>query len=206
VLVVGLSHSGADIAYDVAASHRTYLSGRPAGELPIRVVDDWKGRLGWPVVRFLATWVFTLGTPIGRRMAPHIRHGGGPLLRIRSGDLRDAGVIRYDARTTDVSGGKPMLDDGRVLDVANVIWATGFRPDYDWIEVSGFVGDDGWPTGSRGVSPAAPGLYFLGVPFQWAFSSMNVYGAGRDAKHVVDDIAARAAASRRDRRLQPAAA
>jgi putative flavoprotein involved in K+ transport len=191
VLVVGVSHSGADIAFDVASSHRTYLSGKAAGELPMGVPPGWRGRLGWELVRFLATHVFTLGTPIGRRMAPHIRHGGAPLLRVRSGDLRDAGVIRFDARTTGVSDGMPMLEDGRVVEVANVIWATGFRPDYDWIEVPGFGDADGWPTGPRGVSPAAPGLYFLGVPFQWAFSSMNVYGAGRDAKYIVDRIAER---------------
>jgi putative flavoprotein involved in K+ transport len=189
VLVVGLSHSGADIAYEVARTHETYLSGKPVGEMPIKVVDTRGARIGWPVVGFLATRVFTLGTPIGRRMAPHVRHGGGPLLRVRSADLREAGVIRYDARTTGVSGGQPMLDDGRVLDVANVIWATGFRPDYDWVEVPGFVGDDGWPTGYRGESSAVTGLYFLGVPFQWAFASMNVIGAGRDAKYVVDRIA-----------------
>ena len=99
-----------------------------------------------------------------------------------------------------------MLEDGRVLDVANVIWATGFRPDYDWVEAPGFVDADGWPVGRRGVSDAVPGLYFLGVPFQWSFSSMLVLGAGRDAKYVVDRIAERATAARRGRALETAPA
>jgi putative flavoprotein involved in K+ transport len=94
-----------------------------------------------------------------------------------------------------------MLDDGTVLDVTNVIWATGFRPDYGWVDVPGFVGEDGWPTGKRGVAAAAPGLYFLGVPFQWAFGSMNVFGVGRDAAYLVDRIAERASATA-DRRSQ----
>jgi putative flavoprotein involved in K+ transport len=201
VLVVGLSHSGADIAFEVSNAHRTYLSGKAVGEFPIKAVDTRRSLLGWFIVRFLATRVFTLGTPIGRRMAPRVRNGGGPLLRVRSADLRDAGVIRYDAKTTGVSDGKPMLDDGQVLDVANVIWATGFRPDYGWIEVPGLVGNDGWPMGARGISPAASGLYFLGVPFQWAFASMNVFGVGRDAAHVVDRIAESARASRPERAM-----
>jgi len=195
-LVVGLSHSGADIAVELSKTRPTYLSGTAAGQFPINVTDTKRSLLGWLVVRFLATRVFTLGTPIGRRMAPHIRHGGAPLLRVRSGDLRDAGVIRHHARTTGVMDGKPMLADGQVLDVANVIWATGFRPDYGLIDVPGFVGEDGWPVGARGVSSAAPGLYFLGVPFQWAFGSMNVFGAGRDAGYVVDRIAERVTARR----------
>jgi putative flavoprotein involved in K+ transport len=206
VLVVGLSHSGADIAVEVARSHRAYVSGKAVGEFPFRFIDTWRARIGWPVMRFLATRVFTLGTPIGRRMAPHVRHGGGPLLRVRSVDLREAGVERFDARTTGVSDGRPMLEDGRVLDVTNVIWATGFLPDYGWIEVPGFVDADGWPAGRRGVSDAVPGLYFLGVLFQWAFSSMLVLGAGRDAKFVVDRIAERATAARRGRTLKAAPA
>lgn len=196
VLVVGLSHSGADIAAETSKSHPTYLSGTSAGEFPINVTDMKRSLLGWLLVRFLATRVFTLGTPVGRRMAPHIRKGGAPLLRIRSADLRAAGVIRYDAKTTGVADGKPMLADGQVLDVANVIWATGFRPDYGLIDVPGFVDGDGWPVGERGVSSAASGLYFLGVPFQWAFASMNVFGAGRDAGFVVDRIAERVTARR----------
>ena len=74
-----------------------------------------------------------------------------------------------------------MLADGTVLDVANVIWATGYRPDYCFVAAP-VVGEDGWPVEERGVSPTVPGLYFLGVPFQYAFSSMLVAGAGRDAK------------------------
>ena len=206
VLVVGLSHSGADIAVDVAKTHRTHVSGKAAGEFPIKVTDTRRSLIGWFIVRFLATRVFTLRTPIGRRMAPHVRQGGAPLLRVRSRDLVAAGVIRHDARTTGVIDGKPMLEDGSVLDVANVIWATGFRPDYDWVDVSGFLGDDGWPVGERGISPAAPGLYFLGVPFQWAFASMNVFGAGRDAKFIVDRIAEPSPNPRTERAIGTASA
>ena len=195
-LVVGLSHSGADIAVELAKTRQTYASGKVAGEFPLKVTDSKRSLLGWLVVRFLATRVFTLGTPIGRRMAPHIRQGGAPLLRVRSADLREAGVIRSDAKTTGVSDGKPMLADGQVLDVTNVIWATGFRPEYGWVDVPGFTDADGWPIGDRGVSPAASGLYFLGVPFQWAFASMNVFGAGRDAGYVVDRIGERLTARR----------
>ena len=192
-LVVGLSHSGADIAVELAKTRTTYLSGKSVGEFPMKVTDTPRARFGWLIVRFMATRVLTMATPIGRRMAPHVRSGGAPLLRVRSKDLAAAGVIRHDARTTGVTDGKPRLDDGTVLDVANVIWATGFRPDYGWVEVPGFVGDDGWPTGKRGVASAAPGLYFLGVPFQWAFASMNVFGVGRDAAYLVDRIAERLA-------------
>jgi putative flavoprotein involved in K+ transport len=190
VLVVGVSHSGADVAYEVAqAGHRTFLSGRPHGQLPFSV-DSRRARVAWPVMRFLAMNLLTLSTPIGRKMAPKVRHGGGPLLRIRRPDLQRAGVEWSEARTAGVRDGLPVLDDGTLLDVANVIWCTGYRPDYSWIELP-VTDADGWPMQERGVVESAPGLYFLGVPFLYGFTSMLVLGADRDARHVVDAVANR---------------
>ncbi len=192
VLVVGLSHSGADIAFEAAnAGHHTVLSGRAHGQMPIRVTDTKRAMLGWPVVEFFFKHVATIRTPVGRRMRPEVRMGGGPLLRVRLQDLDGAGVQRHDEKTTGVRDGRPTLADGTVLDVANVIWATGYRPDYGFVAAE-IVGEDGWPVEERGVSPTVPGLYFLGVPFQYAFTSMLVTGAGRDARHVVERLAERA--------------
>ena len=193
VLVVGLSHSGADIAFELAnAGHRTYLSGKSNGQLPIKVVDTQRARVGWPIVQFMFKHVLTIRTPMGRSMRPHVRHGGGPLLRVRLQDLDKAGAERYDAKTVGARDGKPELADGTILDVTSVIWATGYRPDYAFIDAH-VTGADGWPDEVRGVSPTVPGLFFVGVPFQYAFSSMLVTGAGRDAKYVVERIAERVA-------------
>ncbi len=192
VLVVGLSHSGADIAFEAAnAGHRTILSGRSHGQMPIRVTDSKRAMLGWPVVEFFFTHVATIRTPVGRTMRPEVRTGGGPLLRVRLQDLDRAGVERHDEKVIGVRDGRPMLADGTAIDVANVIWATGYRPDYSLVAAD-IVGEDGWPVEERGVSPIVPGLYFLGVPFQYAFTSMLVTGAGRDAKYVVQRLTERA--------------
>ena len=125
VLVVGLSHSGADLAHEIAATHPVILSGRSHGQMPFPL-DSRRALLGWPVVAAFGWHVATLDTPIGRKMAPHVKTGGGPLLRWRKPELKAAGVELTDARTTGVVDGKPVLADGRVLDVANVVWCTGF--------------------------------------------------------------------------------
>ena len=202
VLVVGLSHSGADLAYELAAAgHRTILSGKDHGQLPFSV-DSRRGVLAWPIMRFVAWNLLTLSTPIGRKMAPLVREGGGPLLRHRRQDLDRAGVERFEARTTGVSDGRPVLADGTVLDVANVIWCTGFRPNYGWIDLP-VIGENGWPMEYRGVVESSPGLYFLGIPFLFSFTSMLVIGAGRDAAYVVKRIGERR--GRRDRVSAPRA-
>jgi putative flavoprotein involved in K+ transport len=189
VLVVGCSHSGADIALEVAAEHPTVLSGRVHGEFPL--YSEGRGaRVVLPVLWFLANRVLTMKTPLGPRIRPHIRAGGGPLLRVKRSHLAAAGVERTDARVAGVRDGRPLLDDGRVLDVANVIWCTGFGKDVSWIELP-VTGEDGWPEQERGVVESSPGLYFVGLPFLYAFASMLIGGVGRDAERVAEHIAAR---------------
>ena len=190
VLVVGASHSGADIALEAARTHPTILAGKDHGQLPFRVIDTWRARVVWPLIQFVFSHVLTLRTPMGRAMAPHVRAGGGPLLRVRRPDLLAAGVKRHEVRVSGVRDGKPELADGQVLDVRTVVWCTGYRPDYSWIRLPDVTGADGWPRERRGVAPA-DGLYFLGIPFTYAFSSMLVAGAGRDAEFVVDHITER---------------
>lgn len=190
VLVVGASHSGADVAIDVAGGHRTTLCGRDTGEIPFDIEARPAHAVGWRVMSFLARRVLTLRTPIGRKMRPKIRGHGGPLLRFKRADLDAAGVERTTARVAGIRDGRPELDDGTVLGVANVIWCTGFKQDFGWIDPP-VIGQDGWPEEKRGVVESAPGLYFTGLAFQYAFSSMLILGAGRDAEYVAKRIAAR---------------
>ena len=195
VLVVGASHSGADIAYELAAEHHTILSGPDRGQIPVRV-DTRRGRMGFRVLAFAGKHVYTMDTPMGRKMRPHIRHEGAPLLRYRRKDLLAAGVERTLARTVGVQDGRPVLDDGRVLDVRNVVWCTGFERDFSWIDVPFEIDDDGYPVQYRGVVESAPGLYFVGLLFLHSFTSMLIYGADRDAGRVAEHIASQRASSR----------
>jgi putative flavoprotein involved in K+ transport len=192
VLVVGASHSGADIAYEAAAEHETILSGPDTGQIPASV-ETRRGRTGFRALFFLGSHVLTVDTPLGRKMRPHVRHGGAPLLRYRRKDLLAAGVERVLDRTVGARDGLPMLESGRILDVQNVIWCTGFRPDFSWIEVPFELGDDGYPVQYRGVVESAPGLYFVGLLFLHSFASMLIGGTGRDTERVAKHITGRPA-------------
>lgn len=203
VLVVGAAHSGGDIAYEVArAGHKTLLSGRDTGQIPFDI-ESRMAHVVFPLLRFAATRVLTVSTPLGRRAKPKIRAHGGPLLRVKRRDLEAAGVERVVERTVGVEGGKPVLADGRVVDVANVVWCTGFRNDYGWIRFPLPRDDDGFPEQKRGVVASSPGLYFIGLPFLHSFASMLILGAGRDgervARHILSRAGGRQAARRRRR-------
>jgi putative flavoprotein involved in K+ transport len=195
VLVVGASHSGGDVAFEVAtAGHPTVLSGRIHGEVPFDI-EGRPAKVVFPLLYLLAKHVLTVRNPLGRKMRPEVRAHGGPLIRVKRADLAAAGVELQSARTVGVRDGRPVLDGGRVLDVANVVWCTGFRQDLSWIDLP-VTGDDGWPLEHRGVVASAPGLYFVGLAFQYAFASMLIGGAGRDAEHVVEHLCARAPGAR----------
>lgn len=189
VLVVGGSHSGTDIAYEVALAHETILCGRDPGQVPFTPGQPSQAFF-WPLMLFAWRHVLTRRTPMGRKEMDHIRHHGGPMIRVKRADLLERGVERVPARVTGTEDGLPMLADGRVLDVANVVWATGFRQVFDWIKMP-LVGADGWPREYRGVAENAPGLFFCGLSFQYAFSSMVLPGVGRDAAYIARRVAAR---------------
>jgi putative flavoprotein involved in K+ transport len=190
VLVVGAGNSGAEIALDVVDGHRTILAGPSTGHIPFRV----EGRVGHVgvriVLRVLFHRVFTVRTPIGRKVRTKMLGSGEPLIRTKPKDLAAAGVERA-GRVTGTHDGLPMLEDGSVLDVANVIWTTGFSAGLSWIDLP--VMDDGYPRQHRGVVAEMPGLYFVGLKFLYAASSATLPGVGRDAAYVADHLAARAA-------------
>jgi len=84
-----------------------------------------------------------------------------------------------------------LLEDGRTLDVANVIWCTGYEPGFSWVDLPVFD-VDGDPRHHRGVSTVVPGLYFLGLQFLYSMTSATVNGVGRDAEYIAGAIASRA--------------
>lgn len=183
VLVVGAGTSGAQIALELAGTHPVTIAGRPTVHIPDAVLRHAGGAY-W----FLVHRVLTRNTPPGRKAAAGFTRRGAPLISVSMGQLRDAGVSSA-GRVRAVTGGWPVLADGTTVHPSVVVWATGYRPDYDWIDTLACA-PDGWPVHRRGVAVGAPGLYFLGIPFQYALTSGLIGGVGRDARYIADRIRA----------------
>jgi putative flavoprotein involved in K+ transport len=189
VLVVGASHSGQDIAYELAQTRPTILCGPNRGNIPLRP-ESPRAHVLLPVVIFMFKHVLTRRTPIGRKEMLEVRLHGGPHLRVKAQDLVRRGVQRHEARMTAVKDGRPVLADGTMPDVSNIVWCTGFQQVFDWIRLP-ILDEHGWPVEYRGVVDGAPGLFFCGLSFQYAFASMVFPGIGRDADYVARQIVAR---------------
>jgi putative flavoprotein involved in K+ transport len=194
ILVVGAGNSGAEIAIETARTHKTWMAGRDVGHVPFHV-DGLPARLFLLrlVLRVLFHRILTVATPLGRAARPKVLHIGGPLVRTKPKDLAAAGIQRVP-RMAGVRNGLPLLEDGRVLDVANIVWCTGFHPGFSWLDLPVF-GPDGDPIHERGIVASHPGLYFVGLHFLYAFSSTMIHGVGRDAERIANHVAARARAS-----------
>jgi putative flavoprotein involved in K+ transport len=196
VLVVGAGNSGAEIALEVAGRHRTWLAGKESGHVPFRIEGAAARYVFQPLLfRVIGHRVLTVDTPIGRKLRPKLTSHAAPLVRVKPKDLTAAGVQRVP-RVVGAGDGHPLLADHRILEVANVIWCTGFGPDFSWIDLPVFDENGNEPAHYRGVVASQPGLYFVGLHFLYAMSSGFLPGVDRDAGHVVRAIVAGAGAGR----------
>lgn len=186
-LVVGLGNSGADIAHELASSRKTIVAGKESSAIPFKL-ESWFGRhIGTRLVSFAMIKVLNTSTPIGRKVRPKMLSKAAPLVRIRPKELAQAGVERV-SRITGIVGGKPVTADGESIDVQNVIWCTGFKPGFDWIDMPIFD-ESGRTRHRRGIADDVSGLYFLGHFFLHAVWSETLPGVQPDVRHVAKHLA-----------------
>jgi putative flavoprotein involved in K+ transport len=189
VLVVGAANSGAQIALEISKTRKVILAGRSVGSFPRRVLGrdlfDWL----WATVMKPGADSF-----LGHRIRENILSSTDKLIGMSERDLLSS-TLRRSGRVAGVRDGKPVLEDGSLADVKSIVWCTGFRPDFRWIDAP-VLGDDGYPRHTRGVTQT-PGLYFLGLRFLYRLNSSLVGGVGADAEYVVNMVKARYGATRR---------
>jgi putative flavoprotein involved in K+ transport len=185
VLVVGGGNTGFQIAEELAATHTVHLSiGSKQMPLPQRFLG-----------RDIFSWLTTIGyfkknveTRMGQRLSQRLA-----LIGSSPRSIQRAGV-RLQSRATAASGRAVAFEDGSTLDIDSVIWATGFRPDYSWINAP-VTDEHGRPRHRRGVTPV-PGLYFVGLEWQWTRGSALIGWVKDDAAFIAERVLAGAGAAR----------
>jgi putative flavoprotein involved in K+ transport len=186
VLVVGGANSGLQIAEELAATRDVVLS---AGANPPAVPQRVLGRdLFW--------WLTRLGVMEkgpDSRLAKRMRARGDLVIGTSRKALRRDGVD-FRPRLVSASGRTACFADGTTADIDAVVWATGFRPDYSWIEAPALTDGAGMPRHDGGRSLAVPGLWFLGLPWQRSRGSALLGFVQRDAAHLDSQMFDRAPA------------
>ncbi len=186
VLVVGAGNSGAQIAEELAHVRDVTLAvGKRPPTLPQRVLGHdifwWLHRLGLmqvPVTSLLGQRM--------RRFDPLIGTDLGRLARERG--------VRLVGRALGAASKTVRFSNATAASFSSIIWATGFRPNYDWLDVP-VLDQQGRPVHQRGVT-AVPGFYFVGLSWLHRRGSALLGGVGSDAAFLSAHIAARLATSR----------
>jgi putative flavoprotein involved in K+ transport len=178
VLVVGGGNTGFQIAEELSGSREVHLSiGSRQTPLPQRI-------LGRDLFWYLdATGLIrkTTASRIGRRM-----EGRDTLIGSTPRGIRRRHGVRLHGRAIDAAGRTVEFSDATKLEVAAVIWATGFRVDHSWVDVPVFD-EAGRLVHRRGVTDS-PGLYFLGLSWQHTRGSALLGWVKDDAEHVAQQI------------------
>jgi putative flavoprotein involved in K+ transport len=186
ILVVGAGTSGFQIAMDALSEKRTvYIAGKPTAQIPDFIFKYFGKQFVW-----MNKHVLNTGTPMGRKFQAKILQGkGAPLIHISPEVAMNAGV-KIVSRLHGVQGGWPVMESDQKIKPTAIIWCTGFRPDYSWMDLPAAIADSGYPESNRGVSSKYPGLYFVGSQFQYSLTSTWIGGVGRDAGYIVNQICA----------------
>ncbi len=184
VLVVGAGASGIQIALELAATHEVVLAGCDPGNLPRTMLGKdiywWLYKLGifqLPADSWLAHWLHRGKTcPGSIRVGDHL-----PNIVTTHGIARRGALEGITHSTFSFSEGDA------VTHIKTIIWATGYQPAYEWIKRD-ILHKDGTPRHHKGIVPAAPGLYFIGLPDLASLDSGLINGVGRDAKRLAKVI------------------
>jgi putative flavoprotein involved in K+ transport len=178
VVVVGAGNSGLQIADELAGDHDvTVAVGAKALRLPQRIL----GRdLFWWLTE-LGVMTRTADSPLAKRM----RARGDLVIGSSLKALRRRGIA-LAPRVVSAAAKELSFSDGTRTAPASVIWATGFRSDYSWIDIPGVVAD-ARVVHQRGVT-RVPGLYFLGLPWQHTRGSALLGFVRHDAAWLADTM------------------
>jgi putative flavoprotein involved in K+ transport len=179
VLVVGAANSGCQIAQELSATHRVELA---AGQRIPAIPQRPLGRDIWVWATALRLDKVTASSRLGQRLAGRDQViGPGPRrLARRHG-------IRIRPRAVSAARRTVTFADGSATDFGAVVWATGFRADYTWMDIQEAKDDQGSIRHQRGVTPS-PGLYMLGLTWQHTRGSALLGWVGNDAAFLTRQI------------------
>lgn len=178
VLVVGGGNSGFQIATELAATRKVDLAvGQRVPSLPQRLLGKdlfwWLSGIGFMKV--------STDSRLGRKLAKRdVLIGSSPRGLRRSG-------VTLRSRLTSASGRRAVFDDGSEQDIDAIVWATGYRPDFSWIDVPSIRDERGRIVHRRGVTDA-PGLFFIGLTWQHTRGSALIGFVSDDAAFIAGRI------------------
>ncbi|NDI35698.1 NAD(P)-binding domain-containing protein [Chengkuizengella sediminis] len=180
-LIVGAGNSGAQIAVELHNTHDVYLS--TSQKLKFSPHKFAGKSVFWWFETLKIYDVFRSGTKFGE----WIKKQPEPIMGTELKELIQHNKVKLTAKTTSINGNEVTFEDGKTLTVDNIIWATGFTQNFEWIKINNVINQKGNPLHKRGVS-SVPGLFFIGLPWLHKRPSALLGGVGEDAEYIVSSL------------------
>ena len=181
IAVVGGGNSAAQLADELSATHDvTMIAPQKPWFIPERILGV---TVYWPLKLF-----GILSSPADSRISEYIHSRGDGILGTQAKRAIRAGRLRLlTSRVVGAAGRELELQDGTRVEVDGVLWGTGFRAHYPFVQVDGALTEHGAPRHDRGVSPV-DGLYWLGLPWQRRLDSSIIHGIAADSRELVEVV------------------
>jgi len=180
-MVVGGGDSGFQILDEISKNpnRKTYFSGdTDVKTLPQQIL----GKTLW--------WWFekTGFLSVSRKswLGKKIRHSKQPVIGTDTNEILNRENVKVVGHTNDAHGKKVETEKKVITDLKNIVWATGYRPNFEWIDGLELT-EDGYPKNKRGIS-TIKGLYFIGLPWLHTRGSATLGGIKKDAAHLSNYI------------------
>ena len=179
-LVVGAGDSGFQILDEISASgQKTYFS----GATNVKVLpQEFLGKTLWWWFSKTGFLNFSKDSWIGKK----INNSRQPIIGTNVKEILSRKNVEAVGKTIDAEGGTISTEKKELTDINNIIWATGYRPNFSWIDGLELT-KEGYPKHKRGVSNTK-GLYFIGLPWLHTRGSATLGGIKNDAKYLSDFI------------------
>ncbi|MEE3999447.1 NAD(P)/FAD-dependent oxidoreductase [Tenacibaculum sp. FZY0031] len=182
VLVVGGGDSGYQILDEISKDKKSktvYFSGTTKVKtLP----QQFLGKTLWWWFTLIGFLKFSKYSWIGKKISTSLQ----PVIGTDVKEILSRENVVTVGRTKDALDNEVVFENKKVTSIKNIIWATGYRPNFKWIE--GLELDaDNYPKNYRGVSNIK-GLYFIGLPWMYTRGSATLGGVSKDASYLADII------------------
>ncbi|MBA6156702.1 NAD(P)-binding domain-containing protein [Tenacibaculum sp. S7007] len=176
-LVVGAGDSGVQILSEISDLDKpVYFSGNTN---IMSIPQEFLGKTLWwwfSKIGFLTAHKYSW---IGKKLSK----GGQPVIGTDVKTLFKKKNVTCVGRTLDANEETITFEKQEINDIKNIVWATGFKPNFNWIDGIE-LDDDYYPKNYRGVSDNIEGLYFLGLPWLYTRGSATLGGVKKDAKYL----------------------
>jgi putative flavoprotein involved in K+ transport len=180
-LVVGGGDSGYQILDEISkdSSRTVYFSGvTKVNSIP----QQFLGKTLWwwfTLIGFLSTNKYSW---IGKKISSFPQ----PIIGTNVKEILSRKNVISSGRTKDALQNEIIFENTKISTIKNIVWATGYRPNFKWIEGLELDGN-GYPKNHRGVSNIE-GLYFIGLPWMYTRGSATLGGVSKDATYLADII------------------